>query len=124
MTLRRLLLSSTVLLAVVVGCGDDDAVAPDDGQPVTELTIVAESISFRPTEFVAPVGELVTVTFDHRDAGISHNIAFSGQGVDERTDIAVGPTTQTVEITFPEPGRYDFVCQVHPVAMTGTVVVR
>jgi plastocyanin len=104
--------------AVLVGCGDDDSgatrecvtVAPVDG--VTELTVTGENLAFDVECFDIQPGP-VSFTFVNADEGVSHNLHVSGPGVNERTELARGETTQVLELELAEPGRYDFVCDPH-----------
>ena len=69
-------------------------------------------------------GATVTVTFDNRDDGIPHNLHFLGEDAgDFATEIEEGPVTQTLEITFDEPGEIAFQCDVHPGQMNGTLTI-
>jgi plastocyanin len=76
----------------------------------------------------APAGTEVTVTYDN-DSTQFHNVAFfAGDSIDDpliaRTEPAVGPGTQEVTFITPtEPGTYRFACQLHPISMTGTLVI-
>ena len=116
----RLLLVAPVLLAVA--CGGDDAV--DAGPPVTEITITSTGTDFDRRAFSVRAGEEVVVTYAHRHAGVQHNISFDlGGGDDPKTDVETGPDEQTVTFTAPEEGEFDYVCDVHPQAMRGTLVV-
>ena len=90
-----------------------------------ERTIIGENISFDHELVTASVGEEITLTFDNRDADIPHNLHVqAGPEGDFRTEIAPGPVTQTLVLTINTPGRYPFVCDVHPAQMKGTLVVR
>jgi len=72
----------------------------------------------------APAGTEVTVTYDNRSTQF-HDIAFfAGDSTDDpliaRTEPSVGPGVQVVTFTTPtEPGSYLFVCELHPISMTG-----
>ncbi len=75
----------------------------------------------------APAATQVTVRYDNQAVQL-HNIAFfAGDSTEDpviaRTEPAVGPGVQ--ELTFttpPEPGSYRFVCELHPLSMTGTLI--
>ncbi|MBK6857586.1 MAG: cupredoxin domain-containing protein [Microthrixaceae bacterium] len=104
----------------LVGCSGEDkaggqreciAVAPVDG--VTELTVTGKNLAFDHECFDIQPGK-VEFTFVNADQGVSHNLHVSGPGgVNERTDLERGETTQVLELELTEPGRYDFVCDPH-----------
>lgn len=105
----------------LTACGgdDDDAgaprecvtVAPVDG--VTELTVTGKNLAFDVECFEVQPGP-VSFTFVNADSGVSHNLHVSGPGgVNARTDLERGETTQVLELELTEPGRYDFVCDPH-----------
>ena len=130
MTMRRLprclLLPVAVVLLAATACGPDDespATGGVQGEPTT-ATIIGEDTAFDVTELQASAGETLRITFDNRDDGVSHNLHVTGEGVDEQTEIVAGPVTQTLEVTFEEPGVFTYVCDVHPQQMEGTITVR
>ena len=114
--LAAVALACTALLA---GCGGDDepaareciTVAPVNG--VTELTVTGKNLAFDVECFDIQPGP-VAFTFVNADEGVSHNLHVSGPGgVNARTELARGETTQVLELELVEPGRYDFVCDPH-----------
>jgi plastocyanin len=96
--------------------GDDEEAAAGGGEPVTEQTIVAENIAFDVQAFTVTAGAEVTVTLDHRDIGIPHNIAFEFA----KTNLENGPVTQELAFTAPAAGEYEYICDAHP-QMAGTM---
>lgn len=40
------------------------------------------------------------------------------------TEITEGPVTETLEVTFDQPGEREYFCDVHPDQMTGTITVE
>jgi plastocyanin len=106
----------------------DDASGVDGSEAVAVLdgavTIVAENGSFNPTELSARVGEAIEITFDNRDSGLRHNLHVrDAAGGDQMTNIAAGPDTQTLTVTFDQAGEYDYLCDVHP-ELNGTITVE
>jgi plastocyanin len=97
-----------------------DAAGENQGGAGT-LELVAKGIAFDKTTLTAPAGS-VSFRFDNQDQGVPHNLHVSGNGVDEKTDIQGGPTTQalTLEVTA---GSYTYVCDVHPQQMKGQLTV-
>jgi plastocyanin len=88
----------------------------------TEVVVRALDLAFEPMEAAAPAGEAITLVLDNRDEGIPHNLALTVGGEQRTTQIVTGPARATVSMGPLEPGRYPFVCEIHP-SMTGTLVV-
>lgn len=136
--LRRPLVVAAVLALGAAACApDDDPAIPRSGDPGAgdtttdseattggEATIVGENTSFDVTTLDAAVGETLTLTFDNRDDGIQHNLHVTGTAAgDAMTEITEGPVTQTLDVTFDEAGDFDYLCDVHPDQMRGTITV-
>jgi plastocyanin len=110
----RLLLAAAALAAVlfVAGCGGTE----QSSEPVatTEVKMV-KSYSFDPKTIEIEAGQ--TVTWTNED-NFTHTVQVDGQD-----DHKVGQG-ESVEITFDEPGTYDYVCTLHSQDMDGTVMVK
>lgn len=132
---RRRFLSAALLTSAsgaLSGCGGSSTGssprAPDGGtlgSPsalVTAATIVSPDSSFDVTTVHVPVGRPIEFTYDNRHEGVPHNLHVSGNGVDALTPIRPGTIVQTLLVTFPEAGSYDYICDVHPETMTGIVI--
>ena len=118
-TVRRLLVA-VALVGLVAACGGDDEVAEGPADPVTELTITSTKTAFDIEHFKVPVGEEITITYVNDDDGISHN--FNLKGVEGgKTDLERGPDRKKATFTIDEPGEYEYLCDVHPVQMKGTI---
>lgn len=89
--------------------------------PVTEVTITSPATVFDITTIFVPVGQPVTITYRNDDGGVPHNVHVTGSGLDEKTTLKPGPDVQTLTVTFPEAGDYDYICDVHADSMTGVV---
>jgi plastocyanin len=85
------------------------------------LTVVAENISFDTDALEVTAGQPFTLELDNRDAGVPHDIAIPELG--ERTDVTEGPDKQQLELKIDDEGPYDYVCDVHPETMRGTLTV-
>jgi plastocyanin len=112
---RRFLLPPVALLAASVfaaGCGG----AGESAEPVatTEVQMV-KSYRFDPKTIEIEAGQ--TVTWTNED-NFTHTVEVDGQ---EDHEVGQG---ESVEITFDEPGTYDYVCTLHSQDMDGTVIVK
>jgi plastocyanin len=120
---------------VATACGGSDSDADLSTRPPSteasssadageSMTIVGEDIMFDTTELTATAGQELEITFDNRDDGVQHNLhvrdTTSG---DAMTEITEGPITQTLDVTFDQPGEFEYLCDVHPNDMTGTITV-
>jgi len=116
---------------------------PSSGGGFAETgVIVARNLLFDVEEIRLPPNVEVTLTLDNQDAGVPHNIQFhdspepdptapllkgciSGCPSDDvATPIENGPVQQTFTFVTPGPGRYSFLCIVHPNTMTGVLIVE
>lgn len=114
------------------------AVGTSSGAKVTSGSIiygpknVATNVSainseFNTTTITVPAGANVTINFDNRDTGVSHNIAVY-ENQDAKNPIYVGKTTigpakVAYIFTAPsKPGNYYFRDDVHPLQMRGSFV--
>lgn len=91
--------------------------------------LIAENVAFDLKTMVVPAGARVTVNFNNRDSGVPHNFAVyenaSAKAIVFRGKIVTGPGRITYSFDAPQrPGNYLFRCDVHPVQMTGQLVVE
>ena len=110
---RRLLLPAVLAATVfAAGCGGTG----ESSQPVatTEVKMV-KSYRFDPKTIEIEVGQTVTWT---NDDNFTHTVEVEGEK-DHKVDQG-----KSVEITFDEPGTYDYVCTLHSQDMDGTVIVK
>ncbi|WP_067050324.1 plastocyanin/azurin family copper-binding protein [Methanofollis ethanolicus] len=92
------------------------------------LTLTAEDFAFDRSTIEVPAGAKVTITFENRDPGVEHNVAFyetsAAEDVIFKGDLVTGPGTATYTFTAPsEPGTYFFRCDPHATRMRGDFVV-
>jgi plastocyanin len=109
---RSLLPLAASAVLVAAGC----AGAGEDAEPVaaTEVEMV-KSYRFEPKVIEIEAGE--TVTWTNED-NFAHTVQVEG-----REDHRVEPG-ESVEVTFDEPGTYEYVCTLHRRDMDGTVIVK
>ncbi len=87
------------------------------GQGGTELTLVAENTTFKPTELSAAAGEQVTVSFENKDS-LPHTFTIADLDCD--TGTVDGGDTATLSFTMPQT-ETQFVCTIHS-NMVGSLV--
>jgi plastocyanin len=91
------------------------------GEPIP---LVAQGTAFDTSQLSLPAGGEVVIAFDNRDP-LPHNLAiYPEQGGDPifQGEIITGPAQVEYRFPSPEPGTYDFRCDIHP-QMTGSVTV-
>ena len=111
--MRKFLLPALAAAVVfAAGCGGSG----ESSEPVatTEVQMV-KSYSFDPKVIEIEAGG--TVTWTNED-NFTHTVQVEGQ---EDHKVEQG---ESVEITFDEPGTYDYVCTLHSQDMDGTVIVK
>jgi plastocyanin len=112
---RRFLLPAVAVLAATVlaaGCG---GTAESSEAVATTAVKMVKSYRFDPTTIQIEAGQ--TVTWTNED-NFTHTVEVEGQ-----EDHKVGQG-ESVEITFDEPGTYEYVCTLHSQDMDGTVIVK
>ncbi len=96
------------------------------GEPGGGVTVVAQNVAFDTATIVLPSDVPTTITFDNRDAGTQHNIAFyTDQELSQELfngELITGPDTVVYPVPALQTGEYYFLCIVHP-TMNGAVVV-
>lgn len=95
--------------------------------PEVSLMVTARGFAFDTSTITVPAGSRVTITFENKDQGASHNIAFytsnTLQNIIYIGKIINGPATTTYTFTAPATaGTYYFRCDLHPV-MNGQFIV-
>ena len=116
MGVRRATFASLAVAAAVAvtaaGCGGGGG----ESAPVaTNQVTMAKSYRFDPETIEIDAGEIVTWT---NDDNFTHTVRVEGQG-----DHQVG-RGDSVSITFPKRGTFDYVCTLHSHDMQGRVIVR
>lgn len=105
------------------------AASPTAAAAATAFTIVGKNLTFDKTALTGAAGKVLTITFKNEDAGVPHNIHFyNGASATApsigKTDIVIGPVTQTLKIGPLKPGKYYYQCDVHPTQMNGVLTVQ
>jgi len=99
---------------------------PSAGGVAEPSTVVAQNVAFDTNTIALPAGQLATITFDNRDAGVQHNIMITTDDtlttVLFNGELITGPATIEYQIPPIDAGEYYFLCLVHP-TMNGTVTV-
>ena len=114
----------------------------NSGGATFQGTVTARNILFDFEEITLPPGIEYTMVMDNQDQ-VPHNIAFYQDSVAElgapflegcisgcengaaiRTAIESGPVLQEFTFTTPGPGRYGFLCEVHPDTMVGVLIIE
>jgi plastocyanin len=101
--------------------------APSPAGPT--VTVVATTpLRWDTPELTAPADEPFTLEFDNQDATAPHNVVIKnpdGSNV-EMGDTAFfqGPEKRTYQVPALSAGEYQFICEVHPTTMIGTLTVE
>ena len=89
----------------------------DPGTPVAATSLTIANFAFAPADATVRVGSTVTWTNQDQEA---HTVTSKDSGGPLRSPTLNGG--QSFSYTFTAPGRYEYLCTIHPF-MTGTVVV-
>jgi plastocyanin/mono/diheme cytochrome c family protein len=93
----------------------------------TEWTEVTTDNVFSVTRMGVPAGQQVTLTQQNNGQAL-HNWALQGvtntNGQPIKTQIIPGGKTDTITFTLTAPGTFNFICEVHPTEMKGTLEVQ
>ncbi|MEX2237353.1 MAG: cupredoxin domain-containing protein [Dehalococcoidia bacterium] len=90
------------------------------GRDEGTLVVTAEDNRFIEEELHAPAGEEVTLELFNNGAAL-HNWSVPSEGI--ATELINGGESGTVTFTL-DAGEYDYVCEVHPQEMQGTLIVE
>jgi plastocyanin len=90
-----------------------------------EVALEASELSFDVRRLTAPAGERLTLRFAN-DSSVAHNVSiYRRDGEPQFTgEIFTGPRVIEYAIPALAAGSYQFVCDVHPQQMSGTLVAR
>jgi cytochrome c oxidase subunit II len=98
---------------------------PDDTSPGQ---LAAQQVAFDKPCLTAQAGKPFTLKFDNKEA-VPHNVSiFKGADANSGSafqgQIVTGPRVVDYQVPALEAGRHFYRCDVHPQAMTGTLVAR
>ena len=128
--LFTVILSCLALGLVAAGCGGDDSSGGDSGAKTSAepaagggAQVGMKDVQFDPEDLTVKTGETITFT---NDEAIPHDVhKTSGPGADFSSGDSGGMSEgDTFELTLDEPGKYEYVCNVHAPGMAGSITVK
>ena len=106
---RALPLAALALALATAGCGTEDEPAPPQAQP-DAVTIDMKDVKYTPQNTTVGVGEKVVWT---NSDPFAHTVTKStGPGKPFDSGTVAGGKTYT--LTFAEPGKVAYFCEIHP----------
>jgi plastocyanin len=89
------------------------------------VTVAAQNARFNPSQATVQNGVPVSITFDNQDAGVAHDLIVytPAGGIAGQAPVIVGAAQASFAFTPGGAGNYFFKCSLHPLYMTGTIVV-
>lgn len=130
--LFTVILSCLALGLVAAGCGGDDSSSSDSGAKTSAepaagggggAQVGMKNVQFDPRDLTVKAGETITFT---NDEPVPHDVhKTSGPGADFSSGDSGGMQEgDTFELTLDEPGKYEYVCNVHAPGMSGSLTVK
>jgi plastocyanin len=106
--------------------------APSGSQTGSELKVTAAvgaaTSGFDPKTLEAAANTPFSLVFDNQDNTVQHNLVLKnpdGSKVDTGdTGFFLGPKTVTYQVPALAAGDYQYLCEVHPTTMLGTLTVK
>ena len=99
---------------------------PGDGETVQVVAVNAAA--WETPELTVPADTPFTLEFDNQDPTVPHNVVIQnpdGSKVDMGdTSFFTGPEVRTYEVPALAANEYQFICEVHPTTMVGTLTVE
>jgi plastocyanin len=89
------------------------------------LAVTASNLKFDVSTLATPADKPFKITFDNKDASVSHDVDIldtAGKKVFDMTAFP-GPDVKTIDVTPLPAGSYKFECSIHPSSMNGTLTV-
>jgi plastocyanin len=90
-----------------------------------EVALEASELAFGTQRLTAPADERLTLRFEN-DSSVAHNVSIYGPDGEPlfTGEVFTGPRVIEYAIPALAAGSYQFVCDLHPQQMTGTLVAR
>jgi plastocyanin len=101
--------------------------APAASLTPNQTVIASTVLGFAETTMTVPAGVELTIDFQNPDTGVQHNWSLydPADGAELfKGEIIVGPGNTTYTVPALEAGAYDYVCDIHPQTMTGTLTAQ
>lgn len=129
LTVRMLLAGGVLAVWSATGCGDDPptaSVEPVGGSGA--ITVVAEGASYDIERIEVQAGATTTVALENRDDA-THTLTIylgetpEGEIAADTGEVGGGERGEAV-VFFAAAGEHAYRCEIHPDAMSGTLIVR
>jgi plastocyanin len=108
-------LAGFALASLAGGCGSSGGTS-EGGAETSATAVKVADFSFAPSETTVTAGQTVTWT---NDGQVDHTVR--GRGFFSAKALGTG---DSFSHRFAKPGRFPYVCTLHPSQMRGSVVVR
>jgi plastocyanin len=125
------LIPLVALVVLIAGCASHTTPsrAPVPSTGGNTIMVTAAGMAFDTSTITVSAGAHVTITFNNKDNGILHNIAFytsaAATTVIYKGENILGVSNITYTFDAPTtPGTYFFRCDLHPTTMTGSFIVQ
>ena len=120
-----------ILVAFFAGCAAKTTPTPTPSPSTggNTITVTAAGMAFDTNSISVSAGAHVTITFQNKDSGVPHNMAFYTSAAATTIIYQGARTTGVSAVTYTfdaptTPGTYFFRCDVHPTTMTGSFIVQ
>lgn len=124
-------LSMITLMVVFSACSSSSpSYSTTTSGNTATIDLVAQNVAFNMKTITVKAGASITINFNNKDSGVSHNFSLYTDSSATPTalfqgKIIIGPATTTYTFIAPStPGTYFFRCDIHPTMMTGSFIVQ
>ena len=108
--------AAAILVVALAAC---EGAAEDSGAVAERVEIEATSYSYSPATITVPAGRIRFVI--HNAADIVHGFEVEGQGMEEEIGKIQLGTSDSLTVTFEEPGTYEIYCPVEDHEQRGMI---
>lgn len=108
--------AAAILIAALAAC---EGAAEDSGVVAETVEIEATSFAYSPATITVPAGRIRFVI--HNAADIVHGFEVEGQGMEEEIAEIQPGATDSLTVTFEEPGSYEIYCPVEDHEQRGMI---